>query len=337
MKDKWQSIPNDFSLEDLDKLQIINEEDPQKIVAVRIGLMCSFYMRDPHSPEVRLALAQCGDHYQRLAAEHLKSYIKPDGCGSSRLYPEQGVNLVEYIQQKDDIETKDFAPCFFGDKDPYVAASYGLDIFASSQEDSPVKDEPAYFSAILPLGWLKNKEGEGAFQKLIVDWCKILKPFHAYAGIGAIQSMHEVEKKRTNHLVYPLARRFPGLEVDKPGTVASKMTMGGEQLKIKGVNWLTALDDQCFEELGGRDAVLGDLGEAFTFYEYDGGVLIQAGIMPQLGDVNQQHIPRYYQQLARKLKPVRMSFPEGHFLIKSPDRNQQSNAEASNEWLARLD
>jgi len=333
------TFPNNFTLEDLDSIQIVDDSRPVKRVSVRFGLMCSLYMRDPHSPEVRMGLAKCGDHYQQLFGEHLKCYIKPDGIykGKPKSYPAQGINLVDYVRQHDNIEEKDFAPMFFGDQDHYVAAAYGMDIFASSTEPSPIRDKPAYFSIVLPFSCLEGKEGEQAFQKLVHGWCQELKPFHGYAGLGAIQSMDETEKKRTNHLVYPLAKRFPGLEVDKPGTIASKMKRGNGDLKIKGVNWLTALDNKCFEQLGGRQAVLSDLGDEFILYEYEGGVLIQAGLTPQPGDVNQQHIPRYYQQLARKLKPIRLIFPEGHYLIASPNKNEQSNAEASNEWLARFD
>jgi len=333
------TFPQNFTLEDLDSIQVVDDSRPVKRVSVRLGLMCSLYMRDPHSPEVRMGLAKCGDHYQQLFGEHLKCYIKPDGIytGKPKSYPAQGINLVDYVRQYDSIEEKDFAPMFFGDQDHYVAAAYGMDISASSTLPSPLRDRPAYFSVVLPFSCLKGKEGEQAFQKLVHGWCQELKPFHGYAGLGAIQSMSGIEKKRTNHLVYPFAKRFPGLEVDRPGTIASKMKRGGGALKIKGVNWLTALDDECFEQLGGRQAVLSDLGDEFILYEYEGGVLIQAGLTPQPGDVNQQHIPRYYQQLARKLKPIRLIFPEGHYLIASPNKNEQSNAEASNEWLARFD
>jgi len=331
------AFPEKFTLEDLDSIQIVADHPPAGTIGVRLGLMCSLYMRDPHSPDVRIALAKCGDHYQQLVGEHLKCYIKPDGNGKPKPYPEQGVNLVDYIHQQDIVSEKCFAPSFFGNDDYHAAAAYGMDIFATSTRSTPIRDRPAYFSVVLPFSWLQGKDGEQAFQKLVHGWCQVLKPFHGYAGLGAIQSMDGTEKKRTNHLVYPLAKRFPGLEVDKPGTIASKMKRGGGALKIKGVNWLTALDDECFEQLGGRQAVLSDLGDEFILYEYEGGVLIQAGLTPQLGDVNQQHIPRYYQQLSRKLKPIRLTFPEGHYLIKSPNKNEQSNAAASNEWLARFD
>jgi len=333
------TIPENFTLKDLDNIQIVADHPPAGTIGVRLGLMCSLYMRNPHSPDVRMALAKCGDHYQQLVGEHLKCYIKPDGIykGKPKSYPSQGINLVDYVRQHDNIEEKCFAPSFFGNEDYHAAAAYGMDIFATSSRPSPIRDEPAYFSVVLPFSWLKGKDGEQAFQKLVHAWCQVLKPFHGYAGVGAIQSMDTVEKRRTSHLVYPLAKRFPGLDVDDPGTISSTMEMEGGALKIKGVNWLTALDDACFEQLGGRQAVLSDLGDEFVLYEYEGGVLIQAGLTPQLGDINQQHIPRYYQQLARKLKPIRLVFPEGHSLIQPRNKDGRSNAEISNEWLARFD
>ncbi len=190
------TIPENFTLEDLDNLQIVADHPPAGTIGVRLGLMCSLYMRDPHSPEVRMGLAKCGDHYQQLFGEHLKCYIKPDGIykGKPKSYPSQGINLVDYVRQYDNVEEKCFAPSFFGDEDYHAAAAYGMDIFASSTRPSPIRDLPAYFSVVLPFSWLKGKDGEQAFQKLVHGWCQVLKPFHGYAGLGAIQSMDEAEK-----------------------------------------------------------------------------------------------------------------------------------------------
>lgn len=331
------AIPTDFSLDDLDKFQIIDTQSPSKVVAIRLGLMCTFYMRQPHSPDTRMAMAICADQYQRLFGGSLQSYLDPYADLALKPYTQGILSVVDYVHQCDNSENMSFILDMYGDSNPDVATHYGVSLFASSMQASPIRDHPAYFSAVFPFSWLSDKSGEGAFQSLMHQWCKVLKPFHGYAGFGAIQSMDETEKKRTGHLLYPLISRFPGLEVDKPGTIASKMTKGPASLTIKGVNWLTALDDQCFEQLGGRESVLSGLGEGFSFYPYEGGMLIQAGPVPQLGDVNQQHIPKYYQQLARKLKPIRMIFPHGHSLIKSPNPAERSNTEVTNQWLARFD
>ena len=327
-------LPETLRFDDLEAIQIEAEERKPGFVAVRLGLVCSLYVRDPYAPDVRARLAQCGDQYQQLFGEHLKSYQKIDGTGNPIPYPAEGVNLTKYVQEKDSLD-KSFAPVFYGDADYHVASKYGLDIFACSTRPSPIQGKPAHFSAVIPFSWLKDKDGEQAFQKLVHEWCQILKPFHGYAGIGAIQSMDMTEKKRTSYLAYPLARRFPGLEVDDPGVVSNRMWNRGQGLKIKGVNWLTALDNQCLEELGGRDKVLSQLDNTFVIYDYDGGVLIQAGLTPQLGDVNTQHVPHSYRMLSNIVKPLRMTFPNGHSLMQP--RTEASNTEVTNAWLARFD
>src|SRR5690554_1746950 len=326
--------PQELTFDDIDALQVIAEERRPGFVAVRLGLMCSLYIRDAHDPDVRLRLAQCADQYQVLFGEHLKLYKKPDGTSRPKPYPKRCINLSEYVA-KNDSPDKDYSAIFYGDEDYHVAAAHGLRSFVSSDTPSPIRDKPAYFSAVMPFSWLKDKGGEQAFQKLVHEWCQILRPFHGYAGIGAIQSMDMMEKKRTSYLVYPLARRFPGLEVDDPGVISNRMWNRGQGLKIKGVNWLTALDNQCLEELDGREEVLSQLDSTFVIYEYDGGVLIQAGLTPQLGDLNTQHVPHSYRILSNIVKPLRMTFPDGHSLIQP--RLEASNTEITNEWLARFD
>lgn len=64
--DSWDKMPKHFGLNDLDKVEIIEDQHPQKRVAVRLGLICSFFMRQPLAIETRFALAKCGDQYQLI-------------------------------------------------------------------------------------------------------------------------------------------------------------------------------------------------------------------------------------------------------------------------------
>lgn len=328
------AIAGNLSLEDLDAIQIAREYPLDGLVGVRLGLVCTLYVRNPHQPEVRANLAECGDQYLREFGQHLKVYQKPTGSSRILPYPAKGLSLLDYVTTKDSPD-KDFAPVFHGEADYHAASTYGLDIFASSNTPSPIRDKPAYITAVFPFSWLKGKEGEHALQEWVAQWCRMLKPFHGYAGIGAIQSVDLMDKKRTSYLVYPLARRFPGLEVDNPGVISNHMGNYISGLKIKGVNWLTALDDQCLNELGGRDQVLAQLDETFRWVDYGSGLLIQAGATPQLGDINTGHMPHSYKLLANVIKPLRLHFPEGHSLLQT--RDDRSNTEVTNEWLARFD
>jgi len=321
-------VPDSIELEDLDNITV-NTDYSSDVVAMRLGLMCTLYVHNPHDPGVRRALAQCGDQYQALFGEHLTLYVPPTGEGNFRRYPASGVSLTKYVEENPTADLP-FAPHFTGGTRYEDASSYSLNIWAPDSEFFPEDDDPGFFTATIPFAFLQYQPGKGAFQQLVHGWCKILKPHSGYAGIGAIQSVVSTEKLHTIMQVYPFAKRFPGIEIDNASIVSMHMDS-----HIKGVNWLTALSDESLEPIGGREQLLAQLDDNFRIFEYDGGVLIQAGPMPQLGDVNRGHAPRYYRQLSEIVKPIRMEFPEGHSFIRPG--GGRSGAEATNEWLARFD
>lgn len=320
------SFAEDFTLDDLDSIRVMKENKPA-ITAVRLGLLCTLYVKGSYEVSVRRALAACGDEYLRLFGDELSIYLKPDGEGRYLRYPKKGIVLSEYLQQSDSPEIA-FAPVFSGGDNEKEASSYGLDIFAGSKNLSG--EQLAYFYATVPFVWLKDQDRQQAFQKLVYGWCRKLQPYHGYAGIGAIQSMDMAERKRTSHQAYALAARFPGLEIDNPTVISLFLDD-----RVKGVNWLTALNDQCLERLGGRDSVLKQLDENFRIYPYDSGLLIQAGQVPQLGDANRRSIPRHYRKLSNIIKPLRMVMPDTHSFIRPLDGRNATDV--TNEWLARFD
>ncbi|HEY7396402.1 MAG TPA: type VI immunity family protein [Gemmatimonadaceae bacterium] len=321
-------VPDDLTLDDLDQVTINTFYSPD-VVAMRLGLMCTLYVQHPHDPAVKQALARCGDQYQAMFGEYLTLYRKPTGSGKFARYPAKGVSLAKYLETNN-LPDRPFAPSFTSGTRYEDATSYSLSIWAPSAEYFPGDDAPAFFTATVPFAFLKDHSGEGAFQHLVHGWCKILQPYCGYAGIGAIQSVDSTEKLRTVAQVYPIAVRFPGVEIENASIVSLHINS-----HIKSVNWLTALSDEALGPIGGRAALLGQLDENFRIMEYEGGVLIQSGRMPQLGDANRGQAPRYYRQLSELVRPLRMRFPDGHSFIRSG--GQQSGAEATNEWLARFD
>ena len=319
----------ELTVDDLDQITIPKPTKPD-IIAVRLGLMCTLYVQHPQDPAVRQALAECGDQYQAMFGAHLTLYLNPTGNGRFVRYPKGGVSLAEYVANNKSTPDDFFTPSFTSGESFRDAASYSVKIWGPSERYLSVAEEPAYFSATLPFAFLKDRPGQGAFQQLVHGWCRTLRPYCGYAGIGAIQSVDLAERDRTAYDAYPIAMRFPGVEIESAGTVARNLGS-----HIKGVNWLTALSDEVLAPIGGRQALLAQLDENFRIMEYEGGVLIQAGPAPELGDVNRQQIPRFYRQLSQLVRPLRMTFPKGDSFIRPP--NPDDKTEATNRWLARFD
>jgi hypothetical protein len=102
---------------------------------------------------------------------------------------------------------------------------------------------------------------------------------------------------------------------------------------IKGVNWLTILGDRWLKEMGGIEHLRILLDESFGFYPYEGGLIIQAGPKPQIGDAQANRWPQRYVTLAKVLKKIQITnhYP---FHFGGPGR---MNHQASLAWLFRFD
>ena len=70
------------------------------------------------------------------------------------------------------------------------------------------------------------------------------------------------------------------------------------------------MGDRWLAKLGGADAVLAALAaldSRFVVYRFEGGVMIQAGPRPELGDGERDIWPELYVKLAKYLKPIRIT------------------------------
>jgi hypothetical protein len=108
---------------------------------------------------------------------------------------------------------------------------------------------------------------------------------------------------RYQKAVRAIGERFPGLEVESAPITTNHIGSG-----IKGVNWLTVLSDRWIDKLGGLDYLRIRLNEShFYFYLFDGGLVIQAGPRPEMGDVAANFWPEQYVTLAKVLKPIQIA------------------------------
>jgi len=173
---------------------------------------------------------------------------------------------------------------------------------------------------------------------VLLNVCRTLKPVSGYGGIGVMESPDTAISADYEPIVYHWAQRLPGLEADYPIDHSLWLVKGreGDRDGIKGGNWLTVLSDRYVTELGGADKVEADLkalDSRFLVHRYDGGILIQAGPRPQLGDVERDLWPALYVKLNKYLKPIRIT-RHRPFQHAGPDRFDMERSEA---WLRRFD
>ena len=193
---------------------------------------------------------------------------------------------------------------------------------------------PSSCSAYFPAIWMMDSLD--AFVSEMLAWCDIIKPRHGLAGVSVVRDTSSPPYSMHDTRAFPFLRRYPGLDYSDTAQF-SLVTRRAEQVRIRGTNWLTVIDDALIEELGGRNSLDEALSAdpAVLVHEWTGGVLIQAGPRPQVGDVNAGRRPEHYGTAARALAPIRFEdyTRQGYFRVPSPlDEISETLA-----WIRRFD
>ena len=171
----------------------------------------------------------------------------------------------------------------------------------------------------------------GTFQELVLSFAKQLRPLNGYAGIGVLETLDVYAREAYQSTVRQISERFPGLEVEN-FAISSIHTDKG----IKGINWLTLLGDPWVQKIGGLDYLRIRLGDDFKITPYEGGLMIQAGPKPQIGDADADRWPKHYVTLAKVLKPIQIKehYPFHRGAKGGPPRMDHA---ASKAWTFRFD
>lgn len=200
---------------------------------------------------------------------------------------------------------------------------YRADALVSRAEEQELSCISAHFQ-------ICSGQGEPNFEVLLaatLRWCAICQPEHGSAGFTFI-----FENDQNSEYTQQLFKRFPGFDFQDVG----QFSLQARQIhnRIKCVNWLTVLCDALVEELGGRDKMRAALEPVCKVHDYPGGVVIQAGATPQIGDTWRDDVPEAYRLVARYTKAIRFeTYRSGLFRVpQGLDKKEETLA-----WIRRFD
>ena len=308
---------------DISKIFCIRDKDGR--VALRIGLVATMFLAEPWTQSVRDAVTEAAAEYLRQFREHLR-WAKGPNTGHVRALDKGKVRFPrDWLPQHEDGESWNFG--FSGGETEESASEFLL----SAMGRSRASKDSGYFQIYLPLTWFA--EHPGTFQEFVLRLAKRLRPLSGYAGIGVLEPLDVYDRQPYMATVRQIAERFPGLEVESTYVHVIHLGEG-----IKGVNWLTLLGERWTQQIGGLDYLRIRLGDDFKLTPYDGGVMIQAGPKPQIGDVTKSCWPQHYITLAKVLKPIQIK-EHYAFHLGDPDPSgaPRMDSEASEAWLFRFD
>jgi hypothetical protein len=186
------------------------------------------------------------------------------------------------------------------------------------QADSKGPDA-SYVYVTVPVG--RVVPNPVPFRDLVLGIASALPFRSGHAGLGLAYSSGNPEERRDEQLA-AWNKRFHGLDAGSPECSAPFASS-----HIRGVSWLTMLDEDFVSKVGGREA-LDTLGPDIAIHALPRGVAIEAGSAPRLGNVDELDDMTPYVNVNKLLKPIRAGemYP--------PTDMSQDDAR---EWLARFD
>jgi hypothetical protein len=215
------------------------------------------------------------------------------------------------------------------------------DIYMMFLESGSVRDEPSDHAFAL------NATPECGYARLILPpsfIAKSVSPFvdlavtlaqgfpFAFGQGGWAMNFNPLEmdyKRDALRSMNALAKRYPGIDMSHPFTTKYAPARGNG---IKCINWLTMLNTEFVERLGGMARLRKAFDDKVVIHDLKSGVLIQAGPAPAIGDVNRRQALPAYRQVGRVLAPIRA---EEQASIFGPAG--VGDEDVTGKWLRRFD
>lgn len=311
--------------QDISKLSaLLGVRDDQGRVALKIGFVSTVFFADAWTRPVREAVSAAAEEYIQAVREHLRWARRP---GTGHMHPLATGRIAfpwEWMPRHEDGKSWDFG--YHGAEGEEEAS----ELLINAYGPDGIKKGPGFFQVYLPLTWFADHPG--TFQRFVLRIAKRLRPLSGYGNIGIQEPLDHDGSFRARPLVRQLAERFPGLEVENP--IAQRLSI--EDGGIKGASWLTLLGEENVRALGGLVSLQTRLGTGFPITPYEGGLMIQAGPRPQIGDVQTGQWPRPLVTLAKVLRPIQV---KEHYYFHTADMKgtPHMDHEASNAWIHRFD
>jgi len=193
-----------------------------------------------------------------------------------------------------------------------------------------IDNELSYYASYLPIFDGHGNTQFNVVRDLILHYASLLKPSHGSAGLTTIMDPASVD--RDAPYVYSTLQRYLGIDFQEP--IMFSMTAENAFNRLKSINWITVLGDEIVNELGGIDIIKKNLTPECLIIPYSGGVMIQAGELPQLFDITIEGVSTTYRSVAKLTKPVRfVDYKDPLFEVFEP----LDGVEETMKWISRFD
>lgn len=316
----WE-LPNIEGQLGLDRQFCVRGSDDRILCALVLGV--TLYVEAGDRPEVRSGMLRVLERFEQIAGAELVFGMNPETELPERL-PPGGATAYVAGWRGDVFERFDFQMVFTGG--PREGDAAPLRFISVSRDREP--GQLSYLSLSLPLAWTEQ-HSPAEFAAFVLELCEMIGPCHGSAGFAAIPHVTGFDQESEKPL-FDLARTFSGLDLDLPDQHEPFLVSRGG---IKGVNWLTILDQAWVRRAGGPALLQALEHTPSSILRFGHGVVIQAGERPLLGLPHEQRLLDSYRRVATALAPIIIT--DATMMRVSSGSGGFDQAEAAS-WLRRF-
>lgn len=292
------------------------------------ALTGTLFFKDAHTPAVRAAICACFKEYEAIAKEHLTWLWREEPADGKDCLPYRDAKPMPEMMSK---LTEDSAVSF-----GYISGKQKVDAGPWEFQAAGIRGWRAKMGTwglsvirfSMPL--LYVEEHPLAFQAMFVKFADLLKAVHGYGGNGLVLSLVRASDNEATEAV--IAENYNGYDIGGPVKARKGAGTG-----IKTVSWLTAINNELLEKVGGLSVVRSELPrDWFALYPYSDGIVIQAGPYAETASVDEDPQPACYVLPNMLLKEVRckeLFDLHGGSAFGEP----RIRGAAADKWFARFD
>lgn len=289
--------------------------------AARVGLMTTLYFKEGHTAQVRQRIEACFSHFH----ETFQPLLKWQTFKALRKLSPSSFSICR--RQMLEAAANEPVSWSISSGRPVDAVSHCLSVVTAPECQADT--DQSCLKMLLPWSMLLEKGGAKAYEGWIKYLCNQTLAEHGYGGLVCVMPG---EGLRYLPLQYRLAKDYIGLMVDAGPHIESLRLLN----RIKGVSWYNILGSRFVSQLGGSDRLRRALSghSDIVFHTYENGLMIRAGVLPELGDKGEA-LHGAYVAVNKVLKPIRVQ--DTGCLHPYPVRGIGFTEQSTAQWYARLD
>lgn len=305
---------------------LLTKKGPQDYVGSVPAVTGTLFFNDAHLPEIREAICACFDEYETIAKQYMTWLWRSEPPeGPDKFTYAKAPSMRSMMKRLDEDHMVSF--CYTSGIQAHDAGDWEFKVFGRpGWEAKMIVRGTSALRFSLPLLYVEDHPT--AFQEMFVSFAKRLKAIHGYGGHGLVLSAVRLGDNQPFEAY--LSDQLAGMDVGHPVSGSSHSHEG-----IKTVSWLTAVNYDMVEKVGGLMRIRSELPMTwFALYDYGSGLVIQAGPTPEAAPTDQP-------------KPARLVLPNMLFReVRSPQINVHYSSKdgepriigwAADQWLKRFD